>query len=209
MKPLIKIGRRNVFHQDEIQEMFRLRARVFRERLNWDVNVFDGMEVDSYDALDPRYLTVRASDGQLCGCWRILGTQGPYMLKNSFTHLLEGQPAPNAPDIWELSRFALASDTVTRQFGFSNPTVMSIASVLSYAHRSGITRYVTVTTPAIERMLRHLGVASRRFSPRNKVDTATPIALWIDVADSLSHLHRIPGLAAALPEHEQPVAEAA
>ncbi|WP_322039505.1 acyl-homoserine-lactone synthase [Burkholderia diffusa] len=209
MKPLIKIGRRDVFHQDEIQEMFRLRARVFRERLNWDVNVFDGMEVDSYDALDPRYLTVRASDGQLCGCWRILDTQGPYMLKNSFTHLLEGQPAPNAPDIWELSRFALASDTVTRQFGFSNPTVTSIASVLSYAHRSGITRYVTVTTPAIERMLRHLGVASRRFGPRNKVDTATPIALWIDVAESLSHLHRIPGLAASLPEHQQPATEAA
>ncbi|MBU9618989.1 hypothetical protein [Burkholderia multivorans] len=31
----------------------------------------------------------------------------------------------------------------------------------------------------------------------------------IDVAESLSHLHRIPGLAAALSGHEQPATEAA
>ncbi|WP_323119068.1 acyl-homoserine-lactone synthase [Burkholderia alba] len=209
MKPLIKIGHRDVFRPDELHEIFRLRARVFRQRLNWDVDVFDGMEVDSYDALEPRYLTVRADDGQLCGCWRILSTQGPYMLKNSFTHLLGDQPAPNAPDIWELSRFALANETASRRFGFSNPTVMSIASVLSYAHRSGITRYVTVTTPAIERMLRHLGVASRRFDRHGDADASTPIALWIDVAESLSHLYRIPGLAAALHEHDHTAAEAA
>lgn len=198
MKPLIKIGHRDEFRPEELCEIFRLRARVFSQRLNWDVKVFDGMEIDSYDALDPQYLTVRTVNGQLCGCWRILSTQGPYMLKNSFTHLLRDQPAPGAPDIWELSRFALASDSATRQFGFSNPTVTSIASVLSYAHRSGVTRYVTVTTPAIERMLRHLGVASRRFHRSDKMDAPTPIALWIDIAESLSHLRRIPGLAEAL-----------
>ena len=36
--------------------MFRLRARVFADRLKWDVPVSDGMERDRYDDEGPVYL---------------------------------------------------------------------------------------------------------------------------------------------------------
>lgn len=47
----------------EISEMHRLRYRVFRERLDWDVQVSGDMEIDAFDALQPCYLLQRAGDG--------------------------------------------------------------------------------------------------------------------------------------------------
>ncbi|RWE50304.1 MAG: conjugal transfer protein TraI, partial [Mesorhizobium sp.] len=36
---------------DELHEMHRLRYRVFKERLDWDVRTNGGYEIDSFDAL--------------------------------------------------------------------------------------------------------------------------------------------------------------
>jgi hypothetical protein len=45
---------------DDPAEMHRLRYRVFKERLGWDVQVSGGMKIDEYDALHPAYLAQRA-----------------------------------------------------------------------------------------------------------------------------------------------------
>jgi acyl homoserine lactone synthase len=63
----------------ELAEMHRLRYRVFKERLEWDVQVSGDMEVDLFDALHPAYLIQRASDGQIQGCVRLLPSTGPTM----------------------------------------------------------------------------------------------------------------------------------
>ena len=73
--------------------MFALRHRVFRERLGWDVNSVAGREHDLYDDLHPVYLVCR-DDKQTVGCWRLLPTTGPYMLKDVFSDLLHGHPLP-------------------------------------------------------------------------------------------------------------------
>jgi acyl homoserine lactone synthase len=44
---------------EEIAEMHRLRYRVFKERLDWDVQISGDMEVDEFDAYHPVYLTAR------------------------------------------------------------------------------------------------------------------------------------------------------
>ncbi len=38
---------------DDLIEMYRLRCRVFQGRLDWDVTTSDGIEKDSFDALEP------------------------------------------------------------------------------------------------------------------------------------------------------------
>lgn len=38
---------------DKLAEMHRLRHRVFRQRLNWDVQVSGKMEADEFDVLRP------------------------------------------------------------------------------------------------------------------------------------------------------------
>ena len=91
----------------ELSEMHRLRYRVFKERLGWDVEISGDMEVDKFDACQPAYLLQKDGDGWIQGCVRLLPTTGPTMLNDSFPTLLDGKPAPACQIIWESSRFGL------------------------------------------------------------------------------------------------------
>jgi hypothetical protein len=50
---------------NELAEMHRLRYRVFKERLDWDVQFSGDMEIDEFDALHPAYLIQRAHDNRV------------------------------------------------------------------------------------------------------------------------------------------------
>ena len=84
--------------------MFRDRARQFRDRNGWDVNVNGlGEERDQYDERDPMYVVWQEEDGSHGGSMRFLPTSGPTMLSEHFPDLQRG--APSGPDIWEATRF--------------------------------------------------------------------------------------------------------
>ena len=177
----IRIAARRDFKSRDLWEMHTLRAKVFKDRLGWEVPIMSGMEIDGYDALEPLYMMIREpGGGTLRGCWRILPTQGPYMLKDSFPELLHGQEAPEHARIWELSRFAIETDSAGA-FGFSDVTMESIGQIISYGHRMGIDQYVTVTTTAIERMLRRAGVVTTRFGAPLTIGVEKAVALYVDI----------------------------
>jgi acyl homoserine lactone synthase len=68
-----------------IDEMFRLRARIFRDRLRWDVQVVDGKERDKYDDEAPVYLIYTDDEtGEIKGSLRLLPTTGPTLLADFF-----------------------------------------------------------------------------------------------------------------------------
>src|SRR3546814_6905774 len=94
-------------YSDELAQMYRLRYRVFKKRLGWDVESSGGVEIDVFDALHPVYLLQRADDsGRIQGCVRLLPSTGPTMLSETLTALLDGGAVPAAPAVWESSRFA-------------------------------------------------------------------------------------------------------
>jgi acyl homoserine lactone synthase len=168
--------------------MHKLRAKIFHERMGWDVAVISGMEIDGYDAIDPHYMMMHESGGILRGCWRLLPTEGPYMLKDTFPQLLHGAPAPADPKTWEISRFAIATDA-RQVFGFSEIAIRSIEEVIDYGHRIGIEHYVMATTTAIERMLRRAGVVLERFGPPMTIGVETAVALSVDIDASFAALN--------------------
>ncbi len=177
----IRIAPRRDFSSRDLWEMHKLRAKVFKDRLGWEVPILSGMEIDGYDACEPLYMMIRETGGApLRGCWRLLPTEGPYMLKDSFGQLLHGQPAPADQRIWELSRFAIETDGDGR-FGFSDITLASIGQIIVHGHHAGIDQYVTVTTTAIERLLRRAGVVMRRFGPPLQIGVETAVALYVDI----------------------------
>lgn len=186
MSLTIEIAPRKQFNNVQLWDMHKLRAKVFRERMGWDVPVMSGMEIDGYDAIDPFYMMMREPGGMLRGCWRILPTQGPYMLKDSFPELLHGVEPPCDPKIWELSRFAIETEGASN-FGFSEIAMQSIGEIISYGYHQGIEQYVTVTTTAIERMLRRANIVTRRFGPPMVIGVEKAVALYVDIAAS----HRI------------------
>jgi acyl homoserine lactone synthase len=180
MHTAIRIGTRQEFDNKHINEMYRLRARVFRDRMGWDVPTIAGMEIDGYDALGPYYMLIQDADRNVRGCWRLMPTEGPNMLKDTFPQLLGGQDAPLGRHIWELSRFAIETDG-EQTFGFADLTMHAIHELVTFADRMGITRYVTVTTLAIERMLRRAGIEVTRLGPPVKIGVERTIALDITV----------------------------
>jgi acyl homoserine lactone synthase len=177
MSPNIQIGARREFQSIELWEMYRLRAKVFKERMGWDIPVLSGMEIDGYDALDPHYLLIK-DQNSVRGCWRLLPTEGPYMLRDTFPQLLNGRMAPCDARVWELSRFAIDSEG-EQGFGFTNLALDTMRSLFQFGMNHGIDLYVTVTTTAIERMMRRAGIVIERFGPPMQIGVEKTVALAI------------------------------
>ena len=91
-----------------MDQMFRLRARVFRDRLKWDVEVTDGKERDKYDDEGPVYIVYADDAGQTVkGSLRLLPTTGPTVLADIFADTLPDAIELSAPTIWECTRFCV------------------------------------------------------------------------------------------------------
>lgn len=195
MQTTIRIGMRQEFDNELINEMYRLRARVFQGRLGWEIPTIAGMEIDGYDALGPYYMLIQDEDGRLRGCWRLMPTEGPNMLKDTFPQLLHGAQAPGGRHIWELSRWAIETRGEEQSFGFTDMTIRAIQEVMRFAQRMGITRYVTVTTTPIERMLRRAGLDISRLGAPLQIGVERAVAL--DVAVSAKTLTSLFGPVAA------------
>ncbi|GLR11465.1 acyl-homoserine-lactone synthase [Chitinimonas prasina] len=182
MSQTIQISRRQQFNGGDLRAIHCLRARVFRDRMGWEVPVLAGMEIDGYDALEPHYMVLRNHSQDVYGCWRLLPTLGPYMLKDTFPELLHGQQAPEQADVWELSRFAIETDG-SHTFGFADQALDAMREIVRFADENGIRRYVTVTTTAIERMLRRAGIEISRFGPPIRIGVENAVALTIELGD--------------------------
>ncbi len=174
-----------ILDANTLNKMFRFRYKVFYERLGWDVGNENGMERDFYDELDPTYILARNHINEIEACWRLLPTTGPYMLKDTFPQLLCSDEAPQDPVIWELSRFAvLPSDSSEHtQVTLSMLTFDMIRSVYDFAQQHGIQRYITVTSVALERLLKRTGLPIYRFGnyKAQHVGKVLTVACWVDI----------------------------
>jgi acyl homoserine lactone synthase len=89
-------------------EMFRLRARVIRDRLRSDVQDGDEKDRDKYDDEGPVYLIYTDDEArQVKGSLRLLPTTGPTLLADIFSDTLPAGVHLSAPTIWECTRFCI------------------------------------------------------------------------------------------------------
>jgi len=169
------------FARTYAEPMFRLRHRIFGERLGWQVQSRDGLEVDEYDDLHSRYLLL-ADQGALLGGWRLRPTTQPYMLADIFPQLLYGQPPPRHPRVWEVSRFAIDTEGERQaRFGFNATARELLSATAGYALDHGIDRYVMVASTGAERLYRNAGLQVQRFGPPQQVGRARSVACWVDI----------------------------
>ena len=194
MHAKITIDKQRSFDLDALAQMYRLRAKVFGERMGWEVAVLSGMEIDDYDSQSPYYMLVRDDSGAVCGCWRLLPTEGRYMLRDTFPQLLHGQNAPASASVWELSRFAIVSPQ-RAGYGFGELALDAMRAVVCFADSMGVKSYVTVTTTAVERLLARARIDIRRFGPPVRIGSVHAVALTIDLgAQTHEALFDGPGL---------------
>lgn len=145
-----------------LDEMFRLRARVFGDRLGWDIDIKNGRETDEFDALDPAYLVGLDDDGRVVSCTRLLQTTGPHMLTDVFSCVLDGQPPLRASRIWEASRFCVDTQALKAgggAGGISRTTCEILIGINDYGMMAGVSDIVAVIDPVLNRVLKRSACA--------------------------------------------------
>lgn len=169
---------------EELSAMYRLRYRVFKERLGWDVQTSGDMEIDEFDSINPTYLVQRASDHRVRGCVRLLPSTGPTMLRNTFPILLDGQHFPANAAVWESSRFALDIDMEARSavHGLSSATYELFAGMIEFGLSRRLTDIVTVTDARMERILRRAGWPLRRAGMPRRLGTTLALAGYLEIS---------------------------
>jgi len=107
-----------------LDEMFKARARLFRDRMKWDVSVDSlGREIDAYDVLNPLYTIATDETGHHVGSMRMLPSSGPTMLAEHFQSLGDGIRF-ESDSVWEVTRFCVEAGDVAamKRFGVQRMT---------------------------------------------------------------------------------------
>lgn len=167
-----------------IDEMFRLRARVFWDRMRWEVVVKDGRERDHFDGLDPVYLVHVDEAGRVLASLRLLTTTGPHMLSDTFPQLMEDGEPIRSPTIWESSRFCVDTAQIER-----NPSGQSINQVTgellcgAYALglEVGLTHFTSAFDAMMHRVLRRAGADHDRLGKPQRVGRVMAMAGLFEV----------------------------
>jgi N-acyl-L-homoserine lactone synthetase len=143
-----------------LDAMFRLRARIFRNRLGWDVRVADGKERDKYDDEAPVYIIYTDDDAQeVKGSLRLLPTTGPTLLAEFFSDTLPAAAHLSAPTIWECTRFCL-EDKISSQGHWREQIIASavlIAALGEVAIKAGIETVLGNFDSTMLRLYRRIG----------------------------------------------------
>jgi N-acyl-L-homoserine lactone synthetase len=180
-------------HLNLLTEMYRLRRRVFKDRLDWAVSVSGDLELDVYDALNPTYLLVMSDEGNLVGGVRLLPTTGPTMLADTFPALLGGQAAPRSEKTLESSRFCVDTRLAPElaENGLNRATFILFAAMIEGARAVSAESIVTVTDMRMERILRRAGWPLERIAPPQRLGQTMALAGYLHASDqALAAMYR-------------------
>jgi acyl homoserine lactone synthase len=174
-----------------VDEMFRLRARIFRDRLRWDVQVADGKERDKYDDKGPVYVIYADDEArEVKGSLRLLPTTGPTLLADFFWDTLPDAVHLSAPTIWECTRFCLDDKILDRgkQDELVFASAVLIAALGDVAISAGIESVIGNFDSSMLRLYRRIGCEVEVLGSTSRYDRPVYLGLF-PISERI--LHRI------------------
>ena len=197
---VITLNNRRQFgqHLGLLAEMYRLRRRVFKDRLDWSVSVSGDLELDVYDTLNPTYLIAMSGD-VVIGCVRLLPTTGPTMLGDTFPVLLGGQAPPRSDRTLESSRFCVDTQLAAgiADNGLNRATFTLFAAMIESLRAAAADSIVTVTDTRMERILRRASWPLQRIAPPQRIGQTMALAGFLHASDeTLAAMYRQAGVRA-------------
>jgi acyl homoserine lactone synthase len=170
-------------------DYFRLRYRVFHERLHWDVQCQDEKETDEYDDDRTVYVLTADDDDHVIGGWRLRPTLERYMLEEVFPQLLCGAVVPRHPRIWESNRFVVDQrEAKTRAYGFGDAASQLFRATTQYAVDRGIDEYVMVLSAGVVRLVRHSGLIVHTYGRPMRIGEVLSVACRIEIDAHTRHV---------------------
>ena len=178
-------------YPDLFDQMFRMRAAVFSERLGWDVTVVDGKEIDRFDAEDPLYLLcVDELTNELKGAVRLLPTTGPNMLRDVFGVLVP-DGSVESPLIWESSRFAVnpmfsvGPDRQDANRVVNTTTIELLCGLVEAAQLAGVEHIVSVFDARMARIFRAADCPYEPIGVPARIGKTMTYAGLFEISDSM------------------------
>ncbi len=170
-----------------IDSMHRLRAEVFADRLGWDVNVSNGLEIDRFDACDPLYILSVDENKNLKGCLRLLPTTGPNMLRDVFSELVARGEEIESPLIWESTRFCVSRSALSeRTAGRLNRTTGELLlGLFEVAQKAGLKYVVSVYDAHMRRILGIAGCHAELIGEPKCIGNVMTYAGLFEVGDTM------------------------
>lgn len=128
------------------QAVHSLRHSIFVEEMGWeDLRRPDGLEMDQFDHDEAtHHLVIR--NGELAGYQRMLPTTRPHLLTEVLTDLYEGTP-PSGPDVFELTRYAVARPFREGRWGVSSVGSELIAGFIEWGMLRGVDKVIIEFEP--------------------------------------------------------------
>lgn len=169
---------RYVEHRNLLKQMYRLRANVFSERLEWDVTVTDGGERDQYDDLNPTYILTTFGGSKVVGCTRLLPALGPTMLERTLPQLLADGSLHASGAMIESSRFCVDTTLPAGRGGgqLHLVTLTMFAGIIEWSMANGYDKIVTATDLRFERILNRAGWPMARMGVPVAIGNTVAIA---------------------------------
>lgn len=178
-------------YPDLFEQMFRMRAAVFSERLGWDVCVVDGKEIDRFDAEDPLYLLcVDELTNELKGAVRLLPTTGPNMLRDVFGVLVP-DGSVESPLIWESSRFAVnpmlpvGPNRQDANRVVNTTTIELLCGLVEAAQLAGVEHIVSVFDARMARIFRAADCPYELIGVPARIGKTMTYAGLFEISDSM------------------------
>ncbi|MEQ9144455.1 MAG: acyl-homoserine-lactone synthase [Parvibaculaceae bacterium] len=95
-------------YEDQLDQMFRLRKKIFVDEKGWDMPVRDGWEIDQFDTDDADYVLFIDDGGNVKVGLRYMPYCVPNMTKDVFGHLLYEEP--DGANVYEMTRAFITQD---------------------------------------------------------------------------------------------------
>lgn len=147
-----------------VEEIQRFRKSKFVDTLGWPLNADDFGEYDEFDRPDTIHFGLYEGD-RVVGCFRAIRTDQPYLARTKFPALASEIPYPSGPVSWEISRLGVMSGGPS--FGRS---MSCYAAMFHFALGVNAVSLVAFCDVGHERLLRRIGIKTRRFGEPELID---------------------------------------
>ncbi|MGE3770530.1 MAG: acyl-homoserine-lactone synthase [Bdellovibrionales bacterium] len=179
--------------------MHRLRARVFKDKMQWDVNVDgQGLEVDEFDLPQTVYVLALDDNRTVIGNWRMVPTSGPTMIRNLWPQFLGSIEMPSSDDVWEVSRFTVNStkgDTSEGKQEAQQAIAELFCAMTELCMRCGIKEIYTMYDNRIARMIQRLDCQPHTLSEPTTIEGAEcRVGAFYTDANMLSRIRAATGI---------------
>lgn len=145
-------------HRDLLDQSFRLRKRVFADKLGWDVSASGPRERDRYDDLHPAYLLWCDEEKErLFGSVRLMPTTGPTLLYDVFRETFPDACDLVAPGIWEGTRMCIDEEAIMPDMRPDRAFCLLLLALCEVALDSGIHTMISNYEPHMKRVYQKAG----------------------------------------------------